>query len=308
MNRSDFINLLEDKVQINRQVIREVYELIDIFPYFQSAHMLILKGLKYNADVKFGKQLKNSAFHIADREVLYYQLIRQPEENIRGEEASQPPDRTEENNADHQQTVIESAKNSEQLISEIEKNSAYLNEQPADSQLLHGHSILISSESEAPESEEVIMVMDEENGNDEDRVFYMDPGFSVPDYSDLLELDTSQENIITDEEKETITDQPAADAGRKKNVLQSELIDKFIQANPRIAPVRDPLSLPSGDLAKAFAEKEGGFVTETLARIYINQGYYSKAIDIYNELSLKFPEKSSYFASQIEMVKVYLKK
>ena len=45
MNRSDFINMIEDKVQVNRQMIGEVYELIDIFPYFQSAHMLLLKGL-----------------------------------------------------------------------------------------------------------------------------------------------------------------------------------------------------------------------------------------------------------------------
>ena len=78
MNRSDFINMLEDKVQVNRQMIGEVYELIDIFPYFQSAHMLLLKGLQNNADVKFEKQLRNSAIHIADREVLYYLLKRKP--------------------------------------------------------------------------------------------------------------------------------------------------------------------------------------------------------------------------------------
>ena len=72
--------------------------------------------------------------------------------------------------------------------------------------------------------------------------------------------------------------------------------------------MRDPLKLPAKDISKPFVEREGGFVTETLARIYINQGYYSKAIDIYEQLSLKFPEKSSYFASQIELVKEYLKK
>ena len=90
--------------------------------------------------------------------------------------------------------------------------------------------------------------------------------------------------------------------------MQSELIDKFIIANPRIEPVKDKSILHLEDISKPFAEKEGGFVTETLARIYVNQGYYSKAIDIYEELSLKFPEKSSYFASQIEKIKEDIKK
>ncbi len=79
MNRSDFLNMLENKVQVNRQMIGEVYELIDIFPYFQSAHMLLLKGLQLNADIKFDKQLRKSSIHIADREVLYYLLNSKPQ-------------------------------------------------------------------------------------------------------------------------------------------------------------------------------------------------------------------------------------
>jgi len=43
MNRSDFLNMIGDSVPFNRQMIGEVYELIDIFPYFQSAHLLLLK-------------------------------------------------------------------------------------------------------------------------------------------------------------------------------------------------------------------------------------------------------------------------
>ena len=123
MNRNDFINMIEDKVPLNRQMIGEVYELIDIFPYFQSAHMLLLKGLQNNGDVKFENQLRTSAMHIADREILYYLLNRKPVSVNDQTEVVKDKAAETENRSDHTQNVIESAKNSEQLISEIEKDS-----------------------------------------------------------------------------------------------------------------------------------------------------------------------------------------
>ena len=309
MNRSDFINMLEDRIQVNRQMIGEVYELIDIFPYFQSAHMLLLKGLQNNADVKFEKQLRNSSIHIADREVLYYLLNRKPVMVTSKEKVISESPVIGENGFDHQQTVIESAKNSEQLISEIEKSSGIDQQEKTDDFLqIHSHSILISSEAEISDPEGVMLVMDEDTSPDDDKVFYMDPGFAVPDNNDLLELDSDEGSPLNNKEIGNQQEQASDETGRKRNHLQAELIDKFILANPRIEPVRDPSRIPDGDISRPFTEREGGFVTETLARIYINQGYYSKAIDIYKELSLKFPEKSSYFATQIDLVKVYLKK
>lgn len=310
MSRNDFIDMIGDKVQINRQMIGEVYELIDIFPYFQSAHMLLLKGLQNTADVKFEKQLRNSAIHIADREVLYYLLktINTPVSEKRKPD-NEVTVSAEEISYDHQQTVIESARNSEQLISEIENDQDNRIRSDDESAQLHSHSILVSSESEILESEEVMLVTDEEPSFGDEKVFYMDPGFSVPDNSDLLELDNDE--AVTGPGKETNgLMQTSVDNGsvNDNKLTQSTLIDKFILTNPRIEPVRSPLKTPLEDISKPFTENEGGFVTETLARIYVNQGYYSKAIDIYEKLSLKFPEKISYFASQIELVKVYLKK
>ena len=45
-----------------------------------------------------------------------------------------------------------------------------------------------------------------------------------------------------------------------------------------------------------------GFCTETLAQIYLEQGYRQEALDIYSKLSLRYPEKSVYFAALIEEI------
>jgi hypothetical protein len=308
MNRNDFLNMIEDTVPVNRQMIGEVYELIDIFPYFQSAHMLLLKGLQNSADVKFENQLRNSAIHVADREVLYYLLKTKTSPEVEQGESKQDNASSVDLVYNTQQTVIESAKNSEHLISEIEKNSGETKSNEQQDNQAPGHPILISTESDNEESAGVMLLMDEETSPYEDKVFYMDPGFSVPDHSDLLELDLDENKTNISDKVDINQEQLDYEEKNSKKQLQTRLIDKFIIANPRIEPLKEKTNLPVEDISKAFVEEEGGFVTETLARIYINQGYYSKAIDIYEKLSLKFPEKNSYFASQIEKVKEYIKK
>jgi hypothetical protein len=310
MNRNDFLNMIEEKIQVNRRMLGDIYELIDIFPYFQSAHLLILKGLQNNSDVKFESQLRNSAIHIADREVLYYLLMTNHSPGVESAVINEDKTPAEIFGSDTQQTVIESAKNSEYLINEIEKNSGETNPLEHDDPYhnMPVHSILISTESENEDSTGVMLLMDEESSDSEDQVFYMDPGFSVPENSELLELDM-EENRLFSSEKDASEDQklnPGSEDSDKQ--LQSELIDKFIITNPRIEPVKEKTNIQSEDILIPRIEEEVGLVTETLAKIYINQAYYSKAIDIYEKLSLKFPEKSSYFASQIEKVKEYLKK
>ena len=74
---------------------------------------------------------------------------------------------------------------------------------------------------------------------DEEKIFYMDPGFSVPDNSDLLELDTDDGRCYQEEEISNTFQQELIPGTGSRKLLQSELIDKFIQANPRIEPVRD---------------------------------------------------------------------
>ncbi len=89
----------------------------------------------------------------------------------------------------------------------------------------------------------------------------------------------------------------------------SNPIDAFIakQPNfkPRLNPEQEEKELPH-DISENSVQ-EGEYLSETLAKIYISQKNYTKALEIYEKLSLKYPQKSVYFANQISEIKQKLK-
>jgi hypothetical protein len=103
---------------------------------------------------------------------------------------------------------------------------------------------------------------------------------------------------VPKEEKQPKTEKKPSNLEQNKNI-----IDKIIDSDPgRIKLGANKFFTPASDAKQSLLENEH-LVTETLAKIYALQGNISKAIRAYEILSLKFPQKSVYFASLIEKLK-----
>ncbi|MDI9535221.1 MAG: hypothetical protein QM212_04495 [Bacteroidota bacterium] len=84
------------------------------------------------------------------------------------------------------------------------------------------------------------------------------------------------------------------------------LIDKFLAENPRIIPDKEYVS-DNSLASKSLHIDDSDLFSETLAKIYIKQEHFEKAILTYEKLCLKYPEKSIYFVGQIEKIKELIK-
>lgn len=87
----------------------------------------------------------------------------------------------------------------------------------------------------------------------------------------------------------------------------SSLIDRFLTEKPGAPRHLQQDGEPSGtkdnkDIIEKSVYEDDEMITETLAKLYFQQNKYEKALEAYKKLSLKFPEKSIYFASQIKEI------
>jgi tetratricopeptide (TPR) repeat protein len=80
-----------------------------------------------------------------------------------------------------------------------------------------------------------------------------------------------------------------------------EIIDRFIELNPKISPVKETVKTPSN--INLNNDEPTHLMTETLAKVYLEQKKFNKAIQAYEILILKYPEKSGFFADRIKKIK-----
>jgi tetratricopeptide (TPR) repeat protein len=278
MNVTDYTYLINRPDAINEKQTEALGNVLDEFPYFQSARALRLKGLYNQNSFKYNFALKVTAAHTTDRTVLFDFITSDTftaiQKGLYDKKALELLDIT----------VVDS-----EIIIQKEKSESKINTLE--------QSILTSIKEALP------LESNENSKTTEEKLAIGTPlDFSISEkhsFQEWLQLSRTQPIVRETETVNPSKTLPIEDEDKKK---KAALIDKFIETSPKISPVKHGVaSTVTFDLNK---DDNSYLMTETLARVYLEQKKYQKAIQAYEILILKYPEKSSFFADRIADIKI----
>jgi tetratricopeptide (TPR) repeat protein len=287
MTLTDYTSLINKPQAINDLQTTALEKIVDAFPYFQSARALRLKGLYNQNSFKYNQTLKVTAAHTTDRSVLFDFITSDAFITLKNEkfdydlQALQDIEVIETNEVT--ETVLED-KTPEIVVDTLEQ------------------SILISIKE--AEQQENKLELPQEMASPATKwahekleigaplTFKKDEKHSFQEWLQLSNFAVLSPNL------ENLENKKIEEEERQK---KAALIDKFIETNPKIVASKDAV-LKSLNF-EPIKENDSFLMTETLARVYLEQKKYQKAIQAYEILILKYPEKSSLFADRILDIK-----
>ena len=276
MNVTDYTFLINKPDTINSTYTDALGNILNEFPYFQSARALRLKGLFNQNSFKYNYALKVTAAHTTDRSILFDFIT-----------------------SEHFDTLQNDLYD--------KKNLELMNMEVVDSEIVHPKTIL-EQQQKALELSILTSIKEATNNNDtisenksESVIELGKPIDFTPNekhsFQEWLQLSRTQP-IDRSIENNSKTFEDSMEEERKK---KAALIDKFIETNPKIAPIK-PGTAPAPQFELNSSDNTH-LMTETLARVYLEQKKYQKAIQAYEILILKYPEKSSFFADHISEIR-----
>jgi len=309
MQLQELTYLLQHPEAITASQTEVLASTIKQYPYFQPLKALYLKGLKQKESYKYNNALKVTAAHTTDRSVLFDYItsevfnqneisehIKQNIEHLKSIEVNEIDDISVNKSVTIDDALKEHIKATEGVLDPGLFEVKPMPEPKTEPQSLKLEDSIISVDVKNITAEEQLNI-----GKPLD--FDKSENHS---FTEWLKI-TSFKPIVRDETETKI--EPKTES--KKDDLEQEpatplqdklaIIDKFISENPKIKPVSS--NAPKPKLVNNDNPISDSLMTETLARIYLEQKNYDKAIQSYKILSLKYPEKSSFFAHQIKLVK-----
>jgi len=270
MHSESIIEYIEHPDKLDTQTLPQVERLVKTFPYFQTAHLLFLKNQHNLKSIDFTENLKHSAAFISDRSLLYH-LINRAEARLT--EGIKEEDYSSRSTTDEIHVPVY------QLA---DRNDAEPEEDTSPG---------LGKEAVTETSENVIQdspVSISEKQDEEYRGSYSFTGWLA---------------YLQEKKQGDSTYQPTD----QSNTSQINLIDEFLKNTPSLKPDKAKMQ-DIVDISEKSVQPDDQLLSETLAGIYIQQGYFKKALRTYEKLSLKFPKKSTYFATRIEEIKAEMNK
>ena len=268
MNRDQFINFVKSPRHLNANTTLLLEKLVQEYPYCQTAEILYTLNLNKENNFRFNAQLNTASAYASDRmllkRVLGLQKYSIPTKKVH------ESDPVQKKGSKHSVSSSGIKGRKQELITLID-------------QLKNEVHTILNEESTAVNSPLIDLASKLEGVIREHQQpsTYIKPDIKDYNFSHLSDK----------------TEKP----GNIKN--HEDLIDKFIKEEPKIEVSRKTEFFDPIDYAKHGLEDKQDIVSETLARVYLNQGNPEKAIRIYERLCLVYPEKSSFFAAQIEKIK-----
>jgi tetratricopeptide (TPR) repeat protein len=333
MKREEFLACLREPAALPPSSTRELEDIVRMYPYFQGGHILYALSLHQSKEIRFPEALKNAALHAGDRRQLY-NLIHFPKKGVEirktdQEKIAEAPEKTasfgENAIQPSEEFVLEEQSNSEKsegssLMEEVQISTSMIEVESGDSEITEASVSAFEATPPPVEADIIaqILVYPEINKPElEEKSLEQNP--PIEQTSPLKEETTETGASISDSGKRSFSDwlkriqpntqdhplpQVAESTQKEEAAKESEapnhLIERFIQTEPRISkPVKAEFFSPV-QMAKKSIEDNEDIVSETLARIYADQGNIDRAIRIYQKLSLLNPEKNGYFAALIQ--------
>ncbi len=273
------MNGSNDIVNIERSIER--------YPWYSLAYVELFKKMAPMGDEHKNAALNKAAAKVFSRKKLFEFTI-QKESTLNSIETSITQPISDKSEELEKVVDIETEKENicaddKEEISREEKEEIHATEK--DNPQVESDTVVINATTIVPQEEEIQLIEQEE----EDEISF------------VIDEEATQE-----EQKPKIIvvggDYFGRDDFESIKLDDSKPLDKFIAERPSLVK-QNPLPETKVSSEEFIEFDDTVFYTETLAKIYTEQGFYKRAIDVYAKLILLYPEKSSYFASLVQELK-----
>ncbi|PKG49809.1 hypothetical protein [Olleya sp. 1-3] len=299
MTSQELTNVLQLPQVVTAEQTAMLGSILEEFPYFQSARAVFLKGLKNKESFKYNQALRVTAAYTADRSILFDFITSDTfNQNEISEYIKQ--------NADYINSL-------DVFVEDISVNNTTSTDPTLKQQLEETRSILDPDLFQPKtETQPVIssnLIKDETTKTENDASLnsskkeiedFLNIGKPLQFEKDETHSFNEWLNIAKFKPIQREPEDPLKEEANLERAKKFDLIDQFIIKNPKLEAKKAKVS--THNIAQAQMIQSDELMTETLARIYVEQKNYKKAIQSYKILSLKYPEKSGFFADQIKAI------